>query len=121
MFDTVWNHFVVNKGPRSAKEPYREMGSAGRCLYRGQDGAKCAIGLFIPDERYHSEFDMIGAPGMRVIKDETLHDIIEQSITIETLRELQRCHDDTYTKSFHETIEINLRQFAKRYKLTCNI
>lgn len=28
-----------------------------RCLYRGPDGKKCAVGMFIPDNKYRSEMD----------------------------------------------------------------
>ncbi len=28
-----------------------------KCMYRGPEGKKCAVGLFIPDENYSSKFE----------------------------------------------------------------
>lgn len=30
------------------------------CAYRGKDGRKCAIGIFIPDDKYTEQFENIG-------------------------------------------------------------
>ncbi len=35
----------------------KSIGMDGVCLYRGPDGKKCAVGLFIPDSEYDPEME----------------------------------------------------------------
>jgi hypothetical protein len=48
IFDQVARHLLTQKR-KSVKTPET---LTGRCLYRGPDGMKCAIGVLIPDEEY---------------------------------------------------------------------
>jgi hypothetical protein len=50
IFDRVWTHFVVEGNPRS-------LGNDGACKYRSSNGAKCAVGVLIPDEDYETWMD----------------------------------------------------------------
>src|SRR3954469_19990244 len=47
---------VLAQGCRSLRGP--ELGSS--CAYRGRNGTKCAIGMFIPDHRYRPELEQVG-------------------------------------------------------------
>lgn len=48
IFDRVWRHFVTEGNPRSV----HEYGGGSACAYRGPNGARCAVGLLIPDDEY---------------------------------------------------------------------
>jgi len=51
IFNKVWDHFIVNKGKKSMIN--------GICKFRGINGSKCVIGLFIPDEKYDKRMDEV--------------------------------------------------------------
>ena len=36
---------------------YRSVNSMNMCMYRGPDGAKCAVGFFIPDNEYSEKME----------------------------------------------------------------
>jgi hypothetical protein len=61
------------------------------CLYRSDDGRKCALGLFIPDKRYSSKMEHQCA--RTVITDYKL----ERFMPLETdaMRQLQMVHDES--------------------------
>jgi hypothetical protein len=44
IFNRVWQRFVVEKAPRSLSA------SGGVCMYRGVNGAACAVGCLLSDE-----------------------------------------------------------------------
>lgn len=50
IFETVRDH-LLSQGERSEKD--------NRCLYRGPDGLKCAVGCLINDEFYSETFENI--------------------------------------------------------------
>ena len=63
-----------------------------RCLYRGPDGMKCAVGVLIPDSEYREEFDWFEFKGM------SLQEIMDEcpsisSLNYKMLAELQYVHD----------------------------
>lgn len=120
-FEINWRHFVVERGAPS----YRVTFSIGgfdriRCLYRGPDGARCGVGLLIPDSSYVSEMDDYPA-------EELVHEYgsIEglSDLDVVFLHDLQQCHDgaahDAWYSSppqdFHVRIEVYLRDLARRY------
>ena len=105
-FDKVWEHFVVNGGPFSRSD------NAGGCAYRGDGGARCAMGVLIPDEMYST--DMEGTRASSVIeKFPALKGLVDGRFA----DKLQGCHDDTSTPNFRNDIESNLRDLAEIYKL----
>lgn len=76
---------------------------AGKCLYRGPNGTKCAIGVWIPDELYDADFDR-GETGSAIIEREDIVEILPDDIKaldIYLLSDMQNWHDsfDAYTKS----------------------
>lgn len=120
-FNIVWNHFVVNKGKPSVD---RDSIS---CLYRGEAGAKCAIGVLLPDKNYEKslegeELEFVASliPGLRVKEN------------LGFLRQLQQAHDDASdkndgiadakyeiadVKTFRKNIKVKLTELAENWKL----
>lgn len=116
MFDRVWQHFVVEKGPPS--------GDLTRCNYRDPSGAKCAMGLLIPDEMYAPVME--GRPAYAVLAGwPELHRLLmdgfdDVPIALWDLcHSLQNCHDGAVAEagSFHRDIEKRLRSMAKASSL----
>jgi len=113
IFDKVWNHFVVNKGPASFNN------ESGMCKYRGDNGAKCAVGLFIPDEDYDPKIENYTANADRVT---SLLPFTVNDSKVSYLLELQRCHDRavqylTNTEDFYIVVERRLRELAELHNL----
>lgn len=113
-FDKVWTWFVVEKHPAS----YVMELEMPVCRYRGPNGAKCAIGVLIPDEAYRPGFEycsayaVAGKPG--VIK-------AMKGLSEADLNELQQCHDRAVRdvgKDIDTEIQERLREFAESRSLT---
>ena len=88
VFNTVWNHFVVDRNTYSVDE-------TGVCQYRGEgpkEGAKCAIGLFIPDDIYNFEMEEWTGPE-DLIKNSLDMAFIFKGISTGFLDKLRDCHD----------------------------
>jgi hypothetical protein len=112
-FETMWNHFVVNKGPLSVLNSTKSS----VCVYRGPFGAKCAIGLLIPDALFRAEFE--GKVMMYLPDDIKGYLYQETGFTLTQLTQLQECHDDASRgPEFHPEIEQALRTFAVEHGLT---
>lgn len=61
MFDKVWQWFVVEKNPQSVKEDTPD-----ECLYRGPNGAKCAVGCVMPDSAYSTKIEGLSVARLKV-------------------------------------------------------
>lgn len=48
-FDIVWDHFIIKGNAKSM--------NTNCCVYRSEDGNKCAFGLLIPEEFYSRRFE----------------------------------------------------------------
>lgn len=80
-----------------------------KCLYRNQDGLKCAAGVLIPEDKYHR-----GLEWEPVISDSRVgrllrglgHDIL-------LVRDLQRCHDGLNVEDWG----LRLEEIAKKHGL----
>jgi hypothetical protein len=106
VFDKVWDHFITKKNPPSIRDD-------GRCVYRGPDGSKCAIGIFIPDEKYFPEMD-VNSGHIPLLLD----DII---LNVSILYEFRRAHDSSAHRpqpSFHEKMKLQLIAIAVKHRLT---
>lgn len=102
-FDKVWQWFVVDKNPRSM------VGT--RCQYRGTSGAKCALGVLIPDALYDDILD----EGMSY---QSVVDRVGLPPWYKFWKQLQGCHDDTSREDdFTTGITDNLTNFATTYSL----
>jgi hypothetical protein len=127
MFDTVWNHFVVNKGPMSAAmigDPDMKPGvnNGVKCYYRGPNGARCAAGLFIDDETYHASMEQTTVDCLRNPDDASLP--LFPHVMSVFLYQLQLCHDNAArdallgVRDFHEGIERRLRDRIETGRIT---
>lgn len=114
-FNKVWNHFVVNNGKPSI--------NGSTCMYRQDQtptcAVKCAVGLLIPDEEYHPEFDSRGDNSIYIIfkKLPTL-----QQYGLDFLSSLQIVHDRVNQQwndeNRAEWFEVGFRKVADTYFLT---
>lgn len=109
MFNTVWNHFVVNKSPPSIR--------GGFCEYFNEaTGARCAVGLFLSPEEakrialnnLSSVVDLIAFGALEVPED------ILPFVTL-----LQSVHDNSaLSKDFYESFVEGMRSAAVTHGLT---
>lgn len=104
-FNLIWNHFVVNKSPKSIK-------GKDNVLYNEEEGTKCAIGLLIPEEKYYQKLET--TPSWDLI--ETIPEL--SNLTLGEFYLLQQAHDLAKDETFHVSIEKNLREIAEEFKLT---
>lgn len=87
IFDTVAKH-LATQGRRAVGE--------GRCLYRTEDGAKCAVGCLISDEEYTPDMELRWASGVLSLAERGL---LPTRLAPHTglLSALQGAHDDAVT------------------------
>lgn len=78
----VWDHFSQPGATRSTLE--------GTCQYRGADGAKCAVGVLIPDEVYDEDLMDQGTFKGKV------HAFVPNLLTLCDLKILAFKHPETY-------------------------
>ena len=88
IFDTAVNG-IRKQGKRSVDD-------IGRCMYRGPNGCKCAVGHMIPDDKYDSFIENLPAAHPSVLQriDKKFEISDDQTPDERTfLKELQQCHD----------------------------
>lgn len=86
----------------------QSINNHGICLYRGPEGTKCALGLFIPDELYQKDMELkIGAA---LLYPDSIYFVPELTVVVplepEGLYVFQRTHD---LSAPSETLEVLLR------------
>ena len=59
------------------------------CLYRGEDGKKCAIGLLIPKEKYNYEMEKYGG----INTNHLVRDILPEWLEVDMAKNIQWAHD----------------------------
>ena len=90
LYTTVVEHLKAG-GKQSAKGG--RDGAGAKCKYRGADGAKCFIGLMIPDDKFEHEWDS-GKSTLDLVAVATV--IVEdsgKSGSAHQLKCLQQIHD----------------------------
>lgn len=124
-FNIAWNHFIVDKNPASYV-----IGDKGKfdisCRYRGPNGARCALGLFIPDEFYKIGMEgqtcryvlsLLKTAGYQPFLD------VDPGDGNNIYSNLQCLHDSAVSISidrgvtFHEVLEGSMRALATRERL----
>lgn len=105
-FDKVWDWFVVQGKPRSLNED-------GGCAYRGKDGARCAVGVLVPDEEigFLQEGPSIWSNSHGWGRLDSLKGLDKHGF----LTPLQACHDEA---GCGKGIESRLRKFAEKQGLS---
>jgi len=117
VYTTVFNH-LKNGGRQSAVPHANGIGS--KCLYRGPDGAKCFIGLLIPDDKFEHEWDN-GKSALDLVHEGKI--IVEGKNKDRSgyfLKRMQQMHDaeenwDTNSGEFIAWKE--LKEWAKYYNV----
>ena len=92
------NQGVLNTAFRNLMKQGRfSSDSDGRCLYRGPEGTKCAIGSMIPDELYKKglEGNVISDAEMHSVRDLCFGPKVDNGF----LRALQNAHDNRSLRS----------------------
>ena len=105
-FDKTLAH-LRQQGVRSAQ--------GARCLYRGPDGTKCAIGFHIPDELYESEMEGKGV-GYLITHFPEVQPLFN-GVNRYLLSEMQTLHD-TWMPYGVESMEGRAKAIASEYALT---
>jgi hypothetical protein len=80
MFAKVKNHLLTQK---------KRSEGTGFCLYRGPNGLKCAIGILIPDSKYHPSLE-----GRVCRTPEVMAAAELEKENLELARNLQHVHDN---------------------------
>jgi hypothetical protein len=64
------------------------------CVYRGVGGTKCAVGMFIPDEKYHFNMDTHLGSVSSVLQ--AFSDVmLDMPLCLDGLRKFQKSHDNS--------------------------
>lgn len=112
-FNTVWQHFVIEKRKQCIVE--QEYTGENIWSYRGPYRRRDAIGLFISDEDYHK--DMEGLTIEEVV--EFYPDTQLPTKDMALLMKLQWAHDCAAKndKEFSEKVRARLEQVAQEFNL----
>lgn len=92
------------------------INSEGTCLYRGPNNTKCAIGMWIPDEKYDMKFDDGSNTSILNRLDilEILPDYVA-SIDIDELSIMQSWHDSMQVDSSFEYVYSVTRSILENF------
>lgn len=96
IFDKVATHLIQQGEPA--------MDSNGDCVYRNDQGLKCAVGCLIPDDKYEGRFEQLGIGANLSANKERQSDIeglwsvlegegILRDEHLQLLEDLQEAHD----------------------------
>lgn len=108
IFDKVAKHLLTQKAVSKDEEG---------CVYRGENGLKCAIGVLIPDDVYTSSLE-----GNTILSVRNLYpEIIEKSglatVNMYLLDALQTTHDAWDVRSW----KVVLKKVAKDFNLDYSV
>lgn len=108
-FDRAWGRFVVEGHGQSVSD------RVGGPSYRGDGGARCAIGLLVTNREYRRGWEGVSLDGIFSSLPGRVADL-----GFEFLRDLQNCHDYACGDAarFRPNIERRLRDLAATYGLT---
>jgi hypothetical protein len=91
------NGWTKEKMIAHIKAEFRGKAAQGlTCKYRALNGAKCVVGMFLPDDKYIPEME--GQSALGLLKN---HPSVVPYMPLEktSLDELQMCHDDSEPES----------------------
>lgn len=102
IFDKVANHFKTQGVPAvgtyklsADQSNYANVETTTACVYRAEDGKKCAAGVVIPDYVYRKGMEGKSISG--VIGEFTVPAYINKNIRL--LADLQDAHDESYNRN----------------------
>lgn len=114
-FDTIWQKFVVEGAPRA----YDKHDAS--CKYRLPGGARCFIGVLIPDELYEPSFESEGSISAVMYERPKIKALLP--FEPDVISQLQGIHDmygvtgDT-PGTFSDHCRERLTAFAEQHSLT---
>ena len=85
-YNTVKTHLEAG-GKRSVRQ---FDGGCQLCSYRGDDGTKCFVGVMIPDDKYHPEFER-GMSARSMVANKIIKGSVDFGYALSDLQEL---HDN---------------------------
>lgn len=102
------------------------------CMYRNNDGCKCAIGWLIPDSKYIKELEnqsLLSEEDLYVVSLNVCEHVkmIAKAAGIRKgqytfANELQFCHDDAFSDGdFIRGFKIAMKDLAHKYKLSTKV
>ena len=98
IFSTVKEHLLTQN---------RRSLSGNRCMYRGHDNTKCAVGCLITDEQYKPEMEGIRVFGL-ITDHEALKPLAEH---LHLLTALQDVHDNIAVQDWPEALTLVAKRF----------
>ena len=110
---TLTRQDIFNIAANGLLKQGKQSASGDKCLYRGPDGLKCAIGMLIPDELYEDAFEGNSASKPSVRKALVKAGVPNTVGYKDFLDNLQDVHDDHQTGDW----ECELVNFAHHYDL----
>ena len=121
---------VVAKMFEQKRQSVKDADDGQFCVYRSEDGYRCAIGLLIPDEKYNPKFDSEknkNELGLEVVvwnpmKLLTEIGLIAEGAQVESffLDDLQTCHDAcvfSYGEPFWNEFSSHIVDICRDYDL----
>lgn len=103
--------YAVRKTLEQGKQSLNENG---KCSYRGQGGICCAVGFLIDDKYYDTKLEGCSVADGEVVDSLDLSGIEITSKVIDTLMELQDCHDNCMTTGFTEDFKSRVEHKIKQ-------
>lgn len=123
----VYDTAVAGMASQGFQPAYNTDYGGPSCAYRGTEGRKCAIGWCIPDELYVSEMEHKNIKAILADNSyefsNSLQGLFPDSVSDNTLLELQKCHDNYVATGEGEAIDVvenirrDLREFGLKYNL----
>jgi hypothetical protein len=95
----------------------KSMNDVGVCVYRGVDGRKCIVGIFIPDDMYVKEMDANVDTSVAGILKKYPELTTFMPLDLEALKDLQHEHDEgdsgdgTLKEHLLDWVEHNVENF----------
>jgi hypothetical protein len=105
VFDTVATHLLTQKE--------RSVNEYNKCMYRGDGGKMCAVGVLIPDESYDDRMEF--SPVESILERYDALMFLKPHMSI--LSELQTIHDYSDPRMWLNCLE----SLAFKYKLKTNV
>jgi len=116
LFEIASNH-LIQQNAKSISTTSNGEFKKGLCLYRGDNGLKCAIGSLIGDEHYNKGIEGLDiGPGNIMSLISATHGVAPEEVDVEMLFTLQDIHDH------HETSEWSnlLKEVSNKYGYNWN-
>ena len=98
------------------REQGRQSSDSNGCVYRAEDGAKCAVGCLITDEQMRRYFVPNYAAVMHLNK-RLIQELVPDPQAESFLRNMQGAHDRAHTRTFLADFEAEARDVAERFGL----